>query len=160
MWWLGGARLGLGIPIAALLFASFLGLLLFTVFLGESRNSERQADGQGENGNNGFHGAFPLRLGGQTQVVCSFMSTRPSTPIGPTIGPLSCFIHKTQKEESPRGPLSRSGSVLALRGLPRQIQGCGHPDCDPVRGRPRGGPVRKLDHRWSTRLYADDLSGC
>ena len=32
-------------------------------------------------------------------------------------------------------------------------------NCDPVRGRPRGGPVRKLDHRWSTRLYADDLSG-
>jgi len=40
------ARLGLGIPIAALLFASFLGLLLFTVFLGESRNSERKTDGQ------------------------------------------------------------------------------------------------------------------
>ena len=69
MWWLGGARLGLGIPIAALLFASFLGLLLFTVFLGESRNSERKADGQGENGNKGFHGAFPLRMGATTKCV-------------------------------------------------------------------------------------------
>src|SRR6476660_5805570 len=69
LWWLGRARLGLGIPIAALLFASFLGLLLFTVFLGESRNSERKTDGQGEDGNNGFHGAFPLRMGGQPQSV-------------------------------------------------------------------------------------------
>ena len=50
--WLGRARLGLGIPKAALLFASFLGLLLFTVFLGESRNSERKARWwPGENGN-------------------------------------------------------------------------------------------------------------
>src|SRR4029078_7273620 len=46
LWWLGRARLGLGIPIAALLFGSFLGLFLFTVFLGESRNSERKTDGQ------------------------------------------------------------------------------------------------------------------
>ena len=67
MWWLSRARLA--IPKAALLFASFLGLLLFTVFLGESRNSERKADGQGENGNKGFHGAFPLRMGGQPQSV-------------------------------------------------------------------------------------------
>ena len=66
LWWLSRARLA--IPKAALLFASFLGLLLFTVFLGESRNSERKADGQGENGNNGFHGAFPLRMGGNHKV--------------------------------------------------------------------------------------------
>src|SRR6476659_7288935 len=68
LWWLRRARLGISIPIAALLFASFLGLLLFTVFLGESRNSERKADDQGENVNNGFHGAFPLRMGGNHKV--------------------------------------------------------------------------------------------
>ena len=68
LWWLSRARLGISIPKAALLFASFLGLLLFTVFLGESRNSERKADGQGEDGNNGFHGAFPLRMGGNHKV--------------------------------------------------------------------------------------------
>jgi hypothetical protein len=58
------AGLGGRIPPAALLFASFLGLLLFTLFLGASRNSERKGDGQGEKGKNGFHGALPLRLQG------------------------------------------------------------------------------------------------
>ena len=62
-------RARLAIPTAALLYAIFLGLLLFTVFLGESRNSERKDDGQGKNGNNGFHGAFPLRMGANTECV-------------------------------------------------------------------------------------------
>jgi len=42
--------LGTGIPLAALLFASLLGLLLATMFLGESRKNERKADDQGDKG--------------------------------------------------------------------------------------------------------------
>jgi hypothetical protein len=66
------AGLGTGIPLAALLFASLPGLLLATVFLGESRKSERKADGQGEKGQNGFHGASPLRTTvGNTKMSAS-----------------------------------------------------------------------------------------
>ena len=72
-------RARLAIPTAALLYASFLGLLLFTVFLGESRNSERKADGEGDNGNNGFHGAFPLRIWGLTQVVSARITSGKSS---------------------------------------------------------------------------------
>jgi hypothetical protein len=56
------------------------------------------------------------------------------------------------------------GSVLALLGLQRQIQKHGRSDDDPICGRARGGPVCKLDPRWSTRtgaiaLWGDGISG-
>src|SRR5215510_15074625 len=61
--------------------------------------------------------------------------------------------------EGHRGALFGSGSVLALRGIQRQIQKRGYPDDDPICGRARGGPVCKLDPRWSTRAGAIDLFG-
>jgi hypothetical protein len=72
--------------------------------------------------------------------------------------------HRSKPERCPylegrRGPLFGSGSVLALRGLQRQIQRCGPPNDDPICGRARGGPVCKLGPRWSTRTGAIDLFG-
>jgi len=61
--------------------------------------------------------------------------------------------------EGHRRALFGSGSVLGLRGLQRQVQRRGPPDDDPICGRARGGPVRKLDPRWSTRTGAIDLFG-
>jgi hypothetical protein len=61
--------------------------------------------------------------------------------------------------EGPDGPLFGSGSLLALRGLQRQIQRRGYPYRDPVRRRHGDRPVRKLDSRWSTCASAIALFG-
>ena len=63
---------------------AFLGLVLAAVGLGESRDSERKADGQSEKRKNGFHGAFPLRIWGLTRTFpAAFQFTAP-TPIRET----------------------------------------------------------------------------
>src|SRR5215831_1429943 len=77
--------------------------------------------------------------------------------------------HRFKPERCPylegrRGPFFGSSSVLALRGLQRQIQRHCPPDGDPICGRARGGPVCKLDRRWSARagaivLWGDGIRG-
>src|SRR5262245_64419658 len=77
--------------------------------------------------------------------------------------------HRSKPELCPyleghRGALFGSGSVLALRGLQRQIQRRGPLDDDPICERARGGPVRELDPRWSTgagaiALWGDGIGG-
>ena len=50
------ASFGFGMPVAANLHASFPSLLVAEVSCRERRNDERKANGQRENGKNGFHG--------------------------------------------------------------------------------------------------------
>jgi hypothetical protein len=64
-------------PIAVRVVASFPSLVLAAVGLGESRNSERKADGQGEKRKNGFHGTFPLRRVERELITRPILETTP-----------------------------------------------------------------------------------
>src|SRR5215510_6813034 len=111
-----------------------------------------------------FLAAIPLLLGGSLSVYIAFDYRAAVRDLTPVVRRYLSRHHRSKPELCPyleghRGTLFGSGSVLALRGLQRQIQRRGPPDDDPICGRARGGPVCKLDPRWSTRTGAIDLFG-